>query len=148
MQTSTHIEGIATDLAAIAATGDEATVAVAERLVRALEPSLRLHLLEALTVAAGEVDEQLPSGRIEVRLSGPDVVLAYVDAPAEPASQPDQVDDLAARITLRLPEGLKLATESAASADGLSVNAWLLRAIKEGLDRRPPGRRLRGYARS
>ncbi len=147
MQTSTHIEALAADLSAIAATGDEASAAVAERLIRALEPSLRLHLLEALTEAAAEIDPQLPTGRIDVRLSGHDVILTYVDAPAASAP-PDQDDDQAARITLRLPERLKVATESAAATDGLSVNAWLLRAIKASLDRRPAGRRLQGYARS
>jgi len=146
MQMSNHVEAVAGDLSAVAAAGDDEASAAAERLLRALEPSLRLHLFEALTEAAGELEEQLP-GRIEVRLSGQDVVLSYVEAPGSDAGGPTD-DDLSARITLRLPERLKGETEAAAAAQGMSLNAWLLRAARESLQRRPPGRGLRGYARS
>ena len=135
MELSTHLEAIAADLAAITAAGDEQTGLAAERLIRALEPSLRLHLLDVLSDAAAELDPQLPSGRVDVRLSGGDVALVYIEDPSATASGPAD-DDLSARITLRLPDRLK------------SLNAWLIRSVKAALDRRPPGRGLKGFARS
>ena len=62
------------------------------------------------------------------------------------------------RITLRLSGPLKARVDAAAAAAGLSVNAWLVRAISSALDapgggsarpRRGPGigSRYTGYAR-
>ena len=147
MELSTHLEAIAADLAAITAAGDEQTGLAAERLIRALEPSLRLHLLDVLSDAAAELDPQLPSGRVDVRLSGGDVALVYIEDPSATASGPAD-DDLSARITLRLPDRLKSAAEVSAASDGMSLNAWLIRSVKAALDRRPPGRGLKGFARS
>jgi hypothetical protein len=60
-----------------------------------------------------------------------------------------------ARISLRLPDGLKTRAERAAAAEGLSLNAWLVRAVAAGLREprtsssagRGP-RRISGFARS
>jgi hypothetical protein len=53
---------------------------------------------------------------------------------------------------LRLPESLKAGVEAAAVREGLSVNSWIVRALKRGLDaperRRRVGRRMTGYADS
>ena len=50
-------------------------------------------------------------------------------------------DDVStSRTTLRLPDQLKARVDQAAAADGISVNAWLVRAIGDALDsktRRP-----------
>jgi hypothetical protein len=59
-----------------------------------------------------------------------------------------------ARISLRLPEPLKVRAEQAAAARGTSLNSWLVRAVAAALHtpgstpsgRRP--RRLSGFARS
>jgi hypothetical protein len=61
-------------------------------------------------------------------------------------------------VTLRLPDGLKARAEAAAARDGLSLNAWLVRAAGQALDepsgaglrsaRRGPGQRITGFARS
>jgi uncharacterized protein (DUF1778 family) len=45
------------------------------------------------------------------------------------------------RINLRLPEGLKSLVEQAAAREGLSVNAWLVRAAAAALERTDPARR-------
>ena len=90
-----------------------------------------------------ELTAQLPSGRIDVRLSGGDVQLAYVGD--DPASQPAD-DDTPARVTLRLSERLKAQAESAAGREGVSLNTWLVRTISAGLGRRTVGNRLRGYS--
>ena len=60
-------------------------------------------------------------------------------------------EDLSARISLRLPESLKTAVEAAAAREGVSTNAWLVRAIARATESRPvhhTGKRLSGYAQS
>ena len=143
METSRFVDGLRADLAAAAALGDQAIVEAADRLSRAVESSVRVHLLDALQEAAMELTAQLPSGRIDVRLSGGDVQLAYVGD--DPASQPAD-DDTSARVTLRLSERLKSQAESAAGREGVSLNTWLVRTISAGLGRRTVGNRLRGYS--
>ena len=143
METSRFVDGLRADLAAAAALGDQAIVEAADRLARAVESAVRVHLLEALQEAAMELTAQLPSGRIDVRLSGGDVQLAYVGD--DPASQPAD-DDTSARVTLRLSERLKSQAESAAGREGVSLNTWLVRTISAGLGRRTVGNRLRGYS--
>jgi hypothetical protein len=147
MRMSVHVEGVVTDLAAVA-DGDPTAEPLAERLIRLVEPSVRMRLFDALGEAARELNAQLPTGHVEVRLDGRDATLTFVDGSGSAAE--DRVeDDLTARITLRLPERLKGDAESAAGREGLSMNAWLVRAVRGALDRRPPGgRRLTGYARS
>ena len=116
--------------------GGQALVEAADRLSAALDASMRLALLDALSEASMELGRQLSAGRIEVRLAGREVELTYVaDAPAPPAAD----DDASARITLRLPERLKADAEAAAAREGVSTNAWLVRAVSAA--RRPaPGR--------
>ena len=151
MQLSPYIEALEADLAAIAAVGDENVAAVAERLSHALRSSLGLKLLDLLGEAALEVSAQLPSGHVEVRLAGQDPSLVFVEEAPEAAPTTQSGDDgLTARITLRLPESLKGAVEVAASGEGISVNAWLVRALARSVSSgsRGPGSRLSGYARS
>jgi hypothetical protein len=146
MKMSVHVDGVVTDLTA-GADGDPAAESVVERLIRMVEPSVRMRLFDALGEAVRELNVQLPSGRVEVLLDGRDATLTFVGG-SEPAEERPE-DDLTARITLRLPERLKGEAESAAAREGLSMNAWLVRAVRGALDRRPPGgRRLTGYARS
>ena len=155
MDLTPYLEAVRSDLEAVAGS-DDATVAVAERLVRALEASLQLRLLEALGQAAQELNEQLPSGRIDVRLAGRDVHLAFAgDESPEDASPEDDDDGRTARITLRLPEVVKVRVEQEANREGISTNAWLARAVKIGLDqeqqqrrRRRVGNRIQGMAQS
>jgi hypothetical protein len=150
VQLNSITEALAADLAAIAAVGDEEVAAAADRLAKALRASLGMRLLDLLGEAALEVSEQLPSGHVEVRLAGQDPSLVYVVE--EPAEAPQPADDgLTARITLRLPESLKGAVEIAASREGISVNAWLVRALARSVSSGPPrgpGGRMTGYARS
>ena len=146
MQLSHHLDAVRDDLAAVAALADPAHADLVARLAAALEASLRLRLLEAVTEAAHELTAQLP-GHVDVRLEGGDPSLVYVEAadsvPAVAA------DDPAARITLRLPEALKASVEAAAAREGLSVNSWLVQAIARSVESRPArGNRLTGFARS
>src|SRR6266571_2865637 len=78
MEITGYTEALRSDLSAVAESGDEQARAAGERLLRALEPSLRLRFLDALGEAAAELSAQLPEGRVELRLAGPEVTLAYV----------------------------------------------------------------------
>src|SRR5215210_3994869 len=128
MEMARFLAGLESDLAAVAAVGDEQTAAAAERVLQAIRGSAGLRLLDILGEAALEVSAQLPSGHVEVRLAGQDPALVYV-AEEEAAPEPAAEDGLTARITLRLPEGLKASIEIAAAREGVSVNSWLVRAL-------------------
>jgi len=156
MELSRHVEAIQADLAAAASLGDDSSAEAARRLGQALESSLHLRLLDLFTEGAVGLSAQLPSGHVEVRLAGRDPELVFVDdEPAESAATAAPTADgdvLTARITLRLPEGLKVSVEAAAQREGVSTNSWLVRAVARALEPRPArsgGRnRLQGYAQS
>jgi HicB-like protein involved in pilus formation len=149
MQLSPHVEGLLADVADIAAVGDEATAEAARRLSVALRSAAGLRFLDALTEATLELSAQLSTGHVEVRLAGQDPSLVYVDEGT--GDEPAPADEgLTARITLRLPEGLKAGIEASAAREGLSVNAWIVRALSRNTGattRRGPGSRLTGFAR-
>jgi hypothetical protein len=148
MEMAHFVGKLESDLAAVAAVGDDATAAAAERLIQALRSSAGLRLLEALGEAALEISAQLPSGHVEIRMTGADPAFVYVGE--EPAEAPPAEDDgMTARISLRLPEALKQRIEAAAAREGVSVNSWLVRALSRGVA--PPAQRssnrLTGFAR-
>jgi HicB-like protein involved in pilus formation len=152
MQMAPHVTAIQSDLASAALVGDDATAEAARRLSEAVGTSLHLRLLDVLAEAALEVNAQLPSGHLEVRLAGREPELVYV-AELEPANEPQAGDDHNARITLRLPEALKTAVEGAADGEGVSTNAWIVRALARSLDGRARrsargGHRIQGFAQS
>ena len=153
MDLGPHLDAIVGDLEALAGS-DEAAAATFERLGRPLEASIQIRLLDVLGEASLELGEQLAAGHVEVRVAGRDAGLVYVGAP-EAAAAPESADDEGetTRLTLRMSDSLKTAVEAAANADGVSVNAWLVRAVKRALDRPPQrmrasGNRIKGYARS
>lgn len=139
MELTPFVEALRRDLSAAGeAAGAEVREAV-QRLSYALEPSLRLALLEALGAAAAEITAQLDAAVVEVRLRGrdPDLVVSGVGEPVAASSRPGpltEIDEGTSRISFRLPESLKSRVEEAATADGLSVNAWLVRAVAQTLD--------------
>jgi HicB family len=151
VQLQRFIDSLKADLTAVAELGDDATADAAGRLVVTLQASVGLRLLDALSEAALELNEKLPSGHVEVRLSGQDPELVYVgDEPEAPAAGGESA--YTARITLRLPEQLKVSIEAAASREGISVNSWIVRALTRATSAGGPavqsGNRLTGYARS
>ena len=149
MQLAPHVEALLTDVAEIAAVGDEATAEAARRLSVALRSAAGLRFLDALTEATLELSAQLSHGHVEVRLVGQDPALVYVQEETDVDSTPTD-EGLTARITLRLPEGLKAGIEASAAREGLSVNAWIVRALSRNTGattRRGPGSRLTGFAR-
>ncbi|GAA5181747.1 toxin-antitoxin system HicB family antitoxin [Rugosimonospora acidiphila] len=153
MNLGPHIDSLRRDLIASAAPGGPEVRGAAELLAGALDASARLTMLELLADAAAEITAQFGSATVEVRLRGrdPELVITELalveerEPPAAPAPESGHVS----RITLRLPEPLKDQAERAASGEGISVNAWLVRAVAAAL-RGPDslGRRPTGYARS
>lgn len=137
------------ELAVAAEAGGDDARALAERLTAPLESATRLVLLEALAAAAGEITSELAPGSVDVRLRGRDPDFA-VTLPPSLTDQADADDDVAeepvrpappetdeggtARISLRLPENLKTRIEDAAGKSGLSVNAWLVRALSAAVE--------------
>jgi hypothetical protein len=150
MNVAAYVEALQQDLANVAGVGDEAIAEAARRIAAALESSLRVRLLDALGEAAAELTNQLPDGHVEVRVSAGEPELVYVPEPGAPP--PSGLEDLTARITLRLPETLKTIVDAAAQEAGVSANTWLLQQITRSADpkrrHRPGGRRMTGYGQS
>jgi len=152
MQIDGYVQALREDLARVAAVGDESTARAAELLAVALESALGRRLLEALGEAALELNGQLDEGRVEVRFAGGDPELVYIRDEEPPAVEADGA--FTARITLRLPESLKVRLETAAARDAVSVNTWIVQALARVGEPRPSGgsqtsrRRLTGYGRS
>lgn len=143
------LQGLQEDLQSAAELGDERAAQVARRLGDVVGSRLRLSLLDLLSQVAVEVSSKLPNGHVEVRLAGQEPELVFVDEASDAA--PAAGEELSARITLRLPDSLKVAVERAAGREGLSTNTWLVRALARAVDARPAqssGKRLSGYARS
>jgi hypothetical protein len=134
MNITPYVSVLRTELANAADLGGADARALAERLTAPLESAFRLALLDALAAAADEITRDLAPGSVQLRLSGREpsfVVTPPADeAAAVPVAPPPPADDdtAVARINLRLPDQLKARIEEAAGRDGLSVNAWLVRA--------------------
>jgi hypothetical protein len=156
MDLAPYVESLHRQLAAAADAGGDDARALAERLTAPLDAAARLMLLEALSAAAGEITSELAPGSVDVRLRGGEPELVVVPPPAEepagaaaePHAAPAPVaaddDGAQARINLRLPDSLKTRIEDAAASAGLSVNAWLVRALAAAVE--PGGRPPAGGA--
>ena len=151
MQIDGLIQALREDLVRVAALGDETTSRAADLLSVAIEASLGRRIQDALAEAALELNEQLESAHVELRVAGRDLQLVVV---REDGSVPEQADEaFSARITLRLPESLKQRVESAAAREGASVNTWLVQALQRAVESRRSSsagsrNRLTGYGRN
>jgi hypothetical protein len=161
MDLTPYVDNLRRELAVAAEAGGEDARALAERLAGPLESAARLALLEALSAAADEITRDLAPGSVEVRLRGrdPDFVVtaptteqrretvtgsslrtalagAVEVAMGVRAPVPSEGDEGGgtSRVTLRMPEHLKPRIDEAAGRAGLSVNAWLVRAVSAALD--------------
>ena len=143
MELTPFVDAVRRDLAAAGEAAGAEVREASKRLSYALEPSLRLVLLEALDAAAAEVTAQLDAAVVELHLRGrdPDLVVTEAGGPVATSARTAPVadsDEGTSRISFRLPESLKARVEEAAAADGLSVNSWLVRAVAETLDTPAP----------
>ncbi|MGY1730160.1 hypothetical protein ACI798_01470 [Geodermatophilus sp. SYSU D01045] len=143
MDLTPFVEQLRRELVLAAAPGGEEARELAERLTAPLESSVRLALLSALSAAAEELTGQLAPGSVDVRLRGSELGFVVTPPPAatEPHDAPapeavlDGDDGGTIRITLRLPEQLKVRVEEAAARLGSSVNTWLVRAVSDAVTR-------------
>ncbi|MFC5664288.1 hypothetical protein ACFP3U_15005 [Kitasatospora misakiensis] len=170
MDLTPYVENLRRELAVAAEAGGEDARRLAERLTAPLESATRLTMLAVLSAAMDEITRELAPGSVDVRLRGPDpdfvvtLPLAEEAAPTEPVLSVEPTRAAAeadeggtARVNLRLPAHLKARAEEAAGREGLSVNAWLVRAVSAAVDggARPPvperthtvGRSLTGWVR-
>jgi HicB family len=162
MDLSDYVDALRSQLTAVAAAGTEQTRETARLLADTLEPAVRLAMTDALAAMAAEVTAAWDGGLVDIRLRGRDPEVVVVPAPEHEPEEPagdgtdtGEDDGSVARISLRLPEAVKSRAEAAAAAAGISLNAWLVRAVAAGL-REPttpprPGRgprRHSGFARS
>ncbi|MDR3663502.1 MAG: histidine kinase [Mycobacterium sp.] len=164
MDLQPYVDGVRLELEIAAAAGGSDAAELAERLSAPLDSALRLALLEALSEAAEHITRELAPGSVEVRLRGRDpefvVIGASADTDPHPATNsdtdlphgdgavavPPDDDGRTWRVTLRLPEGLRGGVDAAARRDGLSVNAWLVRAVGAALGGPKPRDRKHGGA--
>jgi hypothetical protein len=175
-----YIDDINRQLALAAEAGGPETRTLAERIVPALDASIRLTLQDVLAAAAEEITTDLAPGSVELRLRGRDPEFVVTTPPADRSAGASAEDDedmasgpsdtppysslaeggetAMSRINLRMPDQLKARIEQAAASEGLSVNAWLVRAASAALERAYPDprrdqsapsrrRRLKGWAR-
>jgi len=154
MELSPYLESIHAQLDAAAEAGGDDARELAKRLAAPLDAAIRLALQDALGAAVEEITVELAPGSVELRLRGREPQFVVTPPPAAPSDEepaeadvapPPSVegDDAIARINLRMPEQLKARVEQAAEAEGLSVNAWLVRAAAARLDRgEGPARRV------
>ncbi|MER5944983.1 toxin-antitoxin system HicB family antitoxin [Streptomyces sp. NPDC001904] len=150
MDLTPYVDTLHRELAVAAEAGGDEARELAERLTAPLESATRLTLLNVLSAAMDEITRDLAPGSVDVRLRGldPEFVVALPAGdttheeprPVEPVRAPvaDTADDgSTARVNLRLPAHLKARAEEAASREGLSVNAWLVRAVSAAVDPGP-----------
>jgi hypothetical protein len=154
-----YLESVRVGVANASALADEPTQRVAERLGTAIESSTRLALIQALSDAAGTISAELAPSSVELRMVGqdPEFVVSVQTAETEPtlllpdpepreeaqreSPSVEADDEPVARITLRLPQSVKARVDEMASAEGISTNAWLIRAVMDALaDRGGPRR--------
>lgn len=149
MDLTPYVDTLRRELAVAAEAGGDDARELAERLTAPLESATRLTMLNVLSAAMDEVTRELAPGSVDVRLRGldPDFVVTLPPThggatpptapPVEPLASPSPAEGDeggTARVNLRLPAHLKARAEEAASREGLSVNAWLIRVVSAAID--------------
>jgi len=146
MDITPYVDSLRRDLTAAAEAGGAEAREAAERLALALDPAMRLAVMDALSQAAAEITSELPAGSVDVRLRGrePQFVVEVPSMPepptppipptppTPPTPEDDEVeeDGATARITLRIPESVKSRAEDLAGKSGRSLNTWIVNAVR------------------
>jgi hypothetical protein len=162
MELERYVNALKEQLEVASAAGGEEARALAERLIAPLDAAVRLTLLDALSVAAAEITRELAPGSVDLRLRAgePEFV---VTAPSAGIGRTDEGGTTEtsggeeawraagaeayggeggqSRVNLRLPDQLKRRVEQAADREGLSINAWLVRAAATAVERAEAGGR-------
>src|SRR3954466_13053436 len=144
MDITEYVDALRRDLAQAARAMGPETEQAAERIGFALDSSARLALMDALSHAAAEITNELEGTSVEVRLQGREPVFVVVGAGPSAIADDTQAIDVGdttmvstdeegaepARITLRLPEALKVRAEELATGRGQSLNTWIVGAVR------------------
>jgi hypothetical protein len=153
MDLTPYVDRLGEELAAIADAVGEDVRAAAARLTPALGSAMRLTLLAALSAATDEITLDLAPGSVDLRLRGGDPQFVVILPDASSMEVDDEPDDVAplggetqgprhltaeggptSRINLRISAQLRARIEEAAGHEGLSANAWLVRAAAAALE--------------
>lgn len=144
MDLTPYIESLREDLATTASAGDEHTRRAAAVLSAALEPAIRLAIMNALSDLSAEVTAALDDHIVEVRLAGRDVQVVVTHTGTRPSDpQPeeqlpptggDSAENIS-RMTVRMFEQIKNQAEQAAAAQGVSLNTFVSQAVRGALHR-------------
>ncbi|MPZ00681.1 MAG: toxin-antitoxin system HicB family antitoxin [Actinophytocola sp.] len=144
MDLTPYITALREDLTTTASAGDEQMRRAAATLSAALEPAVRLTLMNALSDLAAEVTVHLDDQVVEVRLDGKDVrvVVSGTSADQGERDEPDtdppppRPEGDISRMTLRLFEEIKGRAEQAAAEQGVSLNTFVQQAVQGALHRK------------
>jgi hypothetical protein len=166
MELAPYVETLHRELAAAAEVAGDDVRRAADRLLTSLDSAVRLVLIDALGAAAEQITAELAPGSVELRLRGRDPEFVVIPpAPSEPLTTPPpppptfDADETTARISLRLPDGLKARIEEAAGSIGASVNSWLVNELQDAVVKidqsastserthARPGKRITGWVR-
>ena len=162
MDLAPYLSNLRDALAAAARTAGEDVQEAAERLAAALEPALRLTLLEFASELTDDITVKLDGDAVEVRLRGgqPEVVVERrprteptPPSPPTPPEPPVPSADSPARPSPRPPRSPQTRLDDAAAAEGVPVNTWIVRAAQRALQAppsppfSPATRRMTGWAR-
>lgn len=159
MDLTPYVQRLRDDLLSAASLGDENTKRAAALLTTALEPAARLAMMSAMSDLAAEVTGALGDTTVDIRLDGSQLRIS-VDhhevadesgtgwsAPDEAAREDDggefagedlgravrDASEELSRTTLRLVNNLKAQAEQAASAQGVSLNTYIQRAVSDAV---------------
>lgn len=120
--------------------GDPAVETAGRAVLGSLAPAFRAAALSLAEQAAEEVQAQLPDHTVDVVVSDGEPALS-IRAPESPRS-PFSGEDLAARLTVRLPSMLKEEIEKAADDVGDSLNSYIIKTLSSKTGRAKPKRRI------
>lgn len=132
MQLDPYLEAVAHDLDRATALADEHTRELTQRVAAVIEPGLRLAMVQLLSDAAAQLTAELDGPVITVRMEGRDPGWHIVPTAPSPVANEAEVgdEDNSARVTVRLPEGVKKRAEAAAQNAGQSLNSWIVQALR------------------
>ena len=164
MELATYVETLHRELSAAAEVAGDDVRRAADRLLTSLDAAVRLVLIDALGAAAEQITAELAPGSVELRLRGRDPEFVVIPpVPSQPHAPPPppafDADETTARISLRLPDGLKTRIEEAAGSIGASVNSWLVNELQDAVVKidqaastserthARPGKRMTGWVR-
>lgn len=155
MDLTQYLTTLRDQLVAVAATGGDETRHAASLLTTGLEPSARLALMHALSDLAAEVTAALDDRVVEVTLDGLDLRISVSSTadllePLGDEGSDEREGGEVSRISLRLPSALKRRAERRAAESGVSLNTWLVEAVREAVRTSggSRGHRVRGWVQA